>query len=426
MIGFAGLSHLGIVSSIAAAAKGFEVVAYDSDSALIDALNRGHLSGFEPDLEMFLENNRSRIQFVSDPATLASCKVLFFSVDVPTNENDQSDLVPLQNLIDSISSFVAADGVRIVLSQVPPGFTRAQSGSKESLFYQVESLVFGQAVERALNPERFIVGCADPRDELPVSYADFLAAFDCPILKMRYESAELAKISINVCLVSSISTANMMAELCESIGADWSEISPALKLDRRIGPYAYLTPGLGIGGGNLLRDLATVKNLASAACSDVGILDAWLINSRYRRDWALRIIHQEVISQNAMPVISMWGLAYKPDTASTKNSPALALVEALDSFQIQAYDPQAELDEDLGHGFSRVSNALEACCGSDVLAIMTPWPEFSDVEIGQIAETMKGRVIVDPFGVLDRKRCIGLGFQHYGLGWPQDNEENIR
>ena len=79
---------------------------------------------------------------------------------------------------------------------------------------------------------------------------------------MRYESAELAKISINCCLVASVVVANTLAELCERIGAEWSEIAPALKLDRRIGPHAYLAPGLGIAGGNLERDLATVQRMA--------------------------------------------------------------------------------------------------------------------------------------------------------------------
>ena len=88
------------------------------------------------------------------------------------------------------------------------------------MYYQVETLIFGRAVERALHPERFMVGCVDPSAPLPDSYANWLHAFGCPILPMRYESAELAKIAINMFLVSSVSTANTLAELCEAIGAD--------------------------------------------------------------------------------------------------------------------------------------------------------------------------------------------------------------
>src|SRR3546814_8196037 len=116
-----------------------------------------------------------------------------------------------------------------------------------SLIYQVETLIFGRAIERALHPERYIVGLADPDMALPAAYEAYLAAHGAPpVLKMRYESAELAKISINMCLVSAVSTANTLAELCERVGADWRAIVPALQLDRRIGPPAYLSAGLGI------------------------------------------------------------------------------------------------------------------------------------------------------------------------------------
>src|SRR5439155_15766795 len=131
------------------------------------------------------------------------------------------------------------------------------------LHYQVETLIFGRAVERALFPERFMVGCADPGQPLPQGFDEPLAAFKCPILPMLYESAELAKIAINIFLVASVTATNTLAEVCERIGADWGEIAPALRLDKRIGSSAYLSPGLGLSGGNLERDLATVLGLAS-------------------------------------------------------------------------------------------------------------------------------------------------------------------
>src|SRR5204862_7230882 len=149
----------------------------------------------------------------------------------------------------------------------------------ERLIDQVETLVFGRAVARARHPERFMIGCAGPAKPLPARYRELLEAFGCPILPMRYESAELAKISINFCLVASIGVANTLAELCEAIGADWAEIIPALRLDRRIGPHSYLAPGLGIAGGNLERDLRTVLDLAAACHTDRGIEQAWTANS---------------------------------------------------------------------------------------------------------------------------------------------------
>src|SRR5205807_2432451 len=162
-----------------------------------------------------------------------------------------------------------------------PGFCRALSARLEPrlhLLYLVETLVFGNAVSRAIHPERFMVGCADPGQPLPAPLREYLEAFACPILPMRFESAELCKIAINCFLVSSVTTSNTLAEICENTGADWYEIAPALRLDKRIGLHAYLSPGLGIAGGNLERHLVTVLRLA-ARCR------AWCC--RPRRDDAM-------------------------------------------------------------------------------------------------------------------------------------------
>src|SRR5262249_52032685 len=160
--------------------------------------------------------------------------------DVNTDDEGRTDLDPLNRLIDAVWPNLAPHAALVILSPVPPGFTRdlartrmQASAPPASLYYQAETLIVGRAVERALQPERYIVGCSDPTQPLPEPYAALLRLGGCPILPMRYESAELAKISINVFLVSSISTTNMLAEVCERVGAEWREIAPALRLDAR-------------------------------------------------------------------------------------------------------------------------------------------------------------------------------------------------
>ena len=113
---------------------------------------------------------------------------------------------------------------------------------------------------------------------------------------MRYESAELAKMSINFCLVASVTVANVLAELSVSIGADWAEIVTAIRLDRRIDQFNYLSPGLGIASGNLERDLRTVLNLAGERGTDIGVVNAWIANSRRRRDWCWRVPQERVVN----------------------------------------------------------------------------------------------------------------------------------
>ena len=101
---------------------------------------------------------------------------------------------------------------------------------------------------------------------------------------MKYESAELTKISINMFLISSITTTNELAEISKKIGANWSEISPALRLDKRIGKYAYLNPGLGISGGNLERDLNTITKIYKSNNMDSKLFKFWQDKSNYYRN----------------------------------------------------------------------------------------------------------------------------------------------
>jgi len=418
VVGFAGMTHLGLVSAAATAAHGFAVIAYDADAELIEALGTFRLPVVEPDLDEMLADNGRRLTFTSNPQDLSACDVVYISVDVPTDNDARSDLGAVRGLVDAIASRLGRDSVLVILCQVPPGFTRAISGvPQERLIYQVETLIFGRAVERAMHPERFIVGCSDPAKPLPPKYEGLLKAFDCPILTMRYESAELAKISINVCLVASVSVANTLAEVCEAIGADWGEIVPALKLDKRIGPHAYLAPGLGISGGNLERDLRTVLNIAAREKTDGGVVEAWLRNSSHRKAWCWRVLHGRLIVQNARARIAVLGLAYKENTHSTKNSPSLALLARLQEFEnleICVHDPVVA--PDVVPFATGAETPLVCADDADALVIATPWPDYRELEPAELARRMRGRLLIDPYRLLDGRAAAKAGFEYHALG----------
>jgi UDPglucose 6-dehydrogenase len=415
--GFAGMTHLGIVSAAATAARGFHVVGYDPDNDVAARLGRHELPILEPDLDRLLAANRDRVFFTANTGDLACCDIVYIAADVPTDEDGNSNLAPIAALIDRVSGRLRNDSVLVVLCQVPPGFTRSIAVvPHERLIYQVETLVFGRAVERALNPERFIVGCSEPAKPLPARYREILDAFACPVLPMRYESAELAKISINFCLVASISVANVLAELCEVVGADWGEIVPALRLDRRIGPNAYLNPGLGIAGGNVERDLRTVLNLAERAGTDIGVVRAWTANSRHRRDWCWRVLVERVVKKNPKARIAVLGLAYKENTHSTKNSPALALLARLRGMELRVHDPV--VPGAIVPFATACSNPLACAEGADALVLATPWAEYRELQIADFARVMAGRVIVDPYRLLYGEEAAAAGFEYHSLGRP--------
>jgi UDPglucose 6-dehydrogenase len=419
IVAFAGMTHLGLVSATVVASVGCETVCFDNDAGLIERLKKGEVPVVEPDLPELLRSNGERQKFTSSVSDIVRCDVVYVALDIATDDQGRSDTSALTALIDLIVPVMRPQAVLIVLSQVEPGFTRALLAPvPEKRYYQVETLIFGRAVERATKPERYIVGCADPSRPLDPNLKMVLEAFNCPILPMRYESAELTKISINCCLVASVSVVNTLAELCEKIGADWSEIVPALKLDRRIGTHAYLAPGLGVAGGNLERDLATVARLSDTHGTEAGLIAAWLRNSRYRRDWPLRQLNPRVLSVLAEPVIGILGVAYKENTHSIKNSPAVALIKALAGCRLRVFDPAVRASAEWHPHMTVTDDPLAACDGADAVVIMTPWPQFRALTPTDMIGRLRGRVVVDPFSVLDRAAAAAVGLEHVVLGAP--------
>ena len=162
VIGFAGMTHLGLNSAVASAERGFDVICFDPDAGSIAALNDGQLPVVEPELPEMFARCRARLRFTANAAALEACDVVYVAPDVPTDDKGVSDLSPIRALIAVVDAAMAPAAVMVVLSQVPPGFTRSLSRPLATRCYQVETLIFGRAIERAMHPERFIVGCADP------------------------------------------------------------------------------------------------------------------------------------------------------------------------------------------------------------------------------------------------------------------------
>ncbi len=189
---------------------------------------------------------------------------------------DRPDRDP-QHFVDYALSEMRNDAILVIHCQVVPGFTRKIDWPKQQLYYHVETLkVSENTMDRALNPERIIIGTDGWK--LPPSLDEFLISFHCPILRMSYESAELAKIAINLYLAAQVCTTNTLSEVAENVGANWDDIIPALQTDKRIGKDAYIKPGTGVGK-HLMRDLETLRNLKYV---NTDVLKAFIEHSNYR------------------------------------------------------------------------------------------------------------------------------------------------
>jgi UDPglucose 6-dehydrogenase len=421
---FLGLSHLGIVSSAGWASFGQPTLGLDPDRSLVADLQARQLPVHEPGLPELIERCGHDLTYSDDLTDLQDCPLVVVSRDIPTDENDASDVGPVLRLIDSAIPNLRQDVVLVIMCQVSPGFTRELGNRIESLrpdlrfqlYYWVETLIFGNAVQRTLEPERFMVGCDDPSDPLAAVFLRGLERYGCPIMPMRYESAELTKTAINLYLIGSVTYANTLSDLCEAIGADWSEMVPALKLDKRIGPAAYLRPSLGVAGGNLERDLATLRSLTQQFGVDSIYLDALDTFNKRRFNWVWRKLETNVFAATSRPKVGVWGLTYKKDTRSTKNSPALRLLPDLTQrADVRAWDPAIGSAE-VATSATIVANRDDVLDNADALVVMADWDHFGLADLDAVRRAMRRPVIIDSVGVLQHRRSEMEGIEYVGMG----------
>lgn len=411
-IGYVGLTHLGINYAIATAMKGFNVVCYDNNLHTISALKKKKVPFYEKGTEKNLKKNYKRFRFTSKIKDLNNCDLVFVSKDVPTDSNGKSNLLEIKKLIKKITKGLKKKSNLIILCQVPPGFTRGINWPSQNLYYQVETLVFSNALKRALFPERIIVGSSQKK--IDRKYNFFLKKFKCPILEMNYESAELTKISINIFLISSVTSTNILSEISENIGANWLDISNALKLDKRIGKYAYLKPGLGISGGNLERDLETFcnyskfNNIYENYCKNIKKI------SSHRKSWNYIQFKKIIKNIKNLKTVGILGLTYKENTNSIKNSPSISFIEKIfrnKKFKINAFDPKIKKLTNYKN-VNICNNISSLIKNSELLLICTPWKIFKKINFKKFSNI---KAVIDPYNLanisLDKKkiRYIGMG-----------------
>ena len=416
IIGFAGLSHLGLTTSIAVSGfKGVKIIAYDENSTLIKKIIKTNkVTIKEPRINTYLNRYHENISFVSSPHELKACDVVYISKDTETNRDNKANLIYLKNYINRIIKVIDKKTILVIHSQIQLNFMSKINWPKNKLYYHVETLIFGKALDRALNPERIIIGCHDKNKKLPVKFQNYINLFNTKLILMNYQSAELTKISINLFLISSISITNKISELCEKNDAVWSNIREALISDKRIGKYSYTKPGLGISGGNLERDLMAIMQINK----DFNVNNNYFLSvkkiSTQRKKWILETLSSLNYSDRLSLKIGILGICYKANTNSIKNSAGVEVLKKFKKSSIKFYDPLV-LQNDIINLHKRVKNLKDIFSNINILIISNDWNIYSKINSSQLKK-IKDKIIIDPYSVLNKLNLEKLGIKHITLG----------
>jgi UDPglucose 6-dehydrogenase len=417
-IGVIGVGWVGLVTATCFAEMGHDVVAMDIDAQKIGSLNRGQVPIHEPGIDELLGRNTERLTFTTEMEdVLESARLLFCCVDTPPTYSGDADLSRVQAVVTRLAD--DGDHALVMKSTVPSGTGRAIRRNAPNVAYVScpEFLKEGTAVRDFLHPDRVVIG-ADAGAEWA---ADEVEALYRPlggeIVRTDVASAEMIKLAANAFLATKISFINEIANVCEEVGADVTEVAHGMGLDKRIGP-SFLRAGAGWGGSCFPKDTQALKQLAGNTGYHFQLLTAVIeVNELQKR----RVIGklQKHLGSLAGKTIALLGLAFKPDTDDMREASSLVLASRLEGegARVRGYDPVAgEHAKQLLPRVQLCASAEEALEGADAAVIVTEWPEFAQLDWSALRDRMAQPVVVDGRNFLDPKAMRDAGFAYEGIG----------
>jgi UDPglucose 6-dehydrogenase len=431
-----GTGYLGATHAACMAELGFEVLGLDVDEAKIAALNEGRVPFFEPELPQLLTKHveSGRLRFTTDVAEVAAWgDVHFICVGTPQKADSfAADLRYVDASVDALAPLLTREALVVGKSTVPAGTADrlaariaelAPGGDAVELAWNPEFLREGFAVKDTLAPERLVIGVRSERAEkvLREVYTP-LTDLDIPLIVTDFATAELVKVAANSFLATKISFINAMAEICETTGADVTQLAAALALDSRIGGR-FLHAGLGFGGGCLPKDIRAFMARAEelGAGDAVAFLrDVDAINKR-RRARMVDLAREQVGGDFTGRRIGVLGAAFKPNSDDIRDSPALEVADTIRRAGgiVTLYDPEAMHNARLKYPeLGYAESTAKACADADVVLHLTEWREFREMDPSLLDGVVARRHIVDGRNALDAARWRDAGWTYRALGRP--------
>lgn len=430
-----GMGHVGLPTALGLAEMGWRVLGADSATHLIQMLQEGKTPFYEPGLQELLQKHLNRNFFPQElERAIRTATILFICVGTPQKPSGEADLSQIEDVARTIARNLNGYKLVVEKSTVPAITAKwikrtllryaGESGrNPEVLDFDVASnpefLREGSALEDLARPDRVV--CGVESDRARTILQELYRPLKAPVILTGTTTAEIIKHAANSFLSMKISFINMVADLCESVGADVEHVAEGLGMDPRIGP-GFLKPGIGFGGYCFPKDLRAFIYLAEERGVDVTLLKAVEEINRQRVDVFMKNLRRVlwVLSRKTLAVL---GLAFKAGTDDTRESPSLRIVQALleEGACLQVHDPKAmdllskTLHPQPGH-LKYCKSPYEAAHQAHALLILTEWPEYRELEWTRLRETMALPLIVDGRNLLDPEVVRRAGFEYVGVG----------
>ena len=398
-----GCGYVGLTTALGLSELGHKVIGVDIDGEKIEALINGKVPFFEPDLQKCLRRNK--VTFTTDAKKgITESEIIFCAV------SGKSDLEAVLKVAESFRKYGKTGKIFINKSTVPVGTSeqiRKKVGKKfnYNVVSNPEFLRQGSALKDFLQPDRIVIGLERDDDRLKKKIKKLYGKIDAPIVFTDLRNAEIIKYASNAFLATKVSFVNELANFCDEIGGDISEVVKGISLDKRIGKE-FLQAGIGFGGSCLPRDLNVLIQTGKNNSYNFRLLKATKkinVEQTQRLLKRMRKVFPKLQGKN----VAVWGITYKPNTDDLRDAPALKIINDLkkSKAKVNIYDPAANPE-----------NAYDILKNADCLMVLTEWDQFRKADLKKVKSLMRRPIVFDGRNIYDPQQMKKMGFKYYSIG----------
>jgi UDPglucose 6-dehydrogenase len=430
-----GTGYVGLVTGTCFAETGNHVICVDNDPVKLKKLTEAELTIYEPGLELLFYRNiaKKRLSFTNDlKSAILDSEIIFLCLPTPQGEDGSADLRYVFAVAEEIASILKkshSESYKIIVnkSTVPVGTSSAvrailqqQGVTNADVVSNPEFLREGFALEDFMKPDRIVIGSDSKAalEKMKDLYEPFVRQGN-PIVEMDPASAELTKYASNSYLAMRITYMNELASLCEKVGANIDLVRIGMGTDNRIGKR-FLFAGIGYGGSCFPKDVNALIRTSIEKGSEMRILTTVDKLNKERK----QLLVDRVLAHFGHDIkgkqLSVWGLAFKPNTDDMRESPSVVIILKLLELgaKVVAYDPVAMKNAEfyLKDSVVYAEDEYVALTGSDALLVVTEWNEFRNPDFELMKTKLKQPLVFDGRNIFEPEKMKELGFTYYSVG----------
>ncbi len=433
-IAVAGTGYVGLVAGVCFAEMNHDVTCVDVDEKKVEIMRQGISPIYEEGLEELMQKNNAKgtLHFTTDyQEAYKDADSIFIGVGTPEMPDGSANLGYIATVSRQIAETIEKDCLVVVKSTVPVGTNdKVEQFIKDFLVHDVkvevasnpEFLAQGTAVHDTLHAARIIIGTESKEAEALLK--KIYEPFGLPIVSVKRRSAEMIKYACNDFLALKISYMNDIANLCELVGADITDVAKGMCYDERIGSR-FLNAGIGFGGSCFPKDTKALKFLAKEHGYQLKTVEACVEVNTAQKIRLFEKAKERMISFNGLKV-AVLGLTFKAGTDDLREAPSIDNIRLLlqAGADIYAYDPkgverakQLFPEGKLEKGsMTYVDSVEEALDKANICFAFTEWPQIKQITPVEFKEKMHTPLVYDGRNLYEPGQMKAAGVEYYSIG----------